>query len=197
MPYPKFSGIDFSKHDVIEFNPDQPDVGKGFRCGRGEFVSYIKGEKIRNELRSSTSKCWLLSCRDGLAAYVTLLADKLTMGTPILIDEDVRYTTFPAVKVGWLAADPRAKGSGSRLMEWAMEYVVLELVPRLGIRFLTVDALYDADLPGEPYDASGFYYKLGFRFTNPDEENPPSDGFRTMYFDLMPLIQQINQITQA
>lgn len=116
MPYPKFSGIDFSKHDVIEFNPDQPDVGKGFRCGRGEFVSYIKGEKIRNELRSSTSKCWLLSCRDGLAAYVTLLADKLTMGTPILIDEDVRYTTFPAVKVGWLAADPRAKGSGSRLM---------------------------------------------------------------------------------
>lgn len=58
MPYPKFSGTDFSKHDVIEFNPDQQqDVGKGFRCGRGEFVSYIKGEKIRNELKSFTSKC--------------------------------------------------------------------------------------------------------------------------------------------
>lgn len=116
------------------------------------------------------------------------------MGTPILIGEDVRYTTFPAVKIGWLAADPRAKGSGRRLMDWAMRYAVLELVPKLGIRFMTVDALFDTELPEKPYDASGFYEKLGFRFTNPDETLPPLDGFRTMYFDLMPLIEQINQI---
>lgn len=193
MPYPKFSGIDFSNHDVVEFKLDQLGVGAGFRCDRGEFVSYIKGQKIRSKLRSYTSKCWLVTCEEGLAAYITLLADKLTMGTPILIGEDVRYTTFPAVKIGWLAADPRAKGSGRRLMEWAMEYVVFELVPRLGIRFMTVDALYDVDL-SQPYDASGFYQKLGFRFTNPDEVLPPTDGFRTMYFDLMPLIQQVDAI---
>jgi hypothetical protein len=197
MPYSKFSGIDFSQHDVVEFNPNQTDVGIGFRCGRGEFVSYIKGEKIRNELKSFTSKCWLVSCPEGLAAYITLLADKLTMGIPILIDEDVRYTTFPAVKIGWLAADPRAKGSGRRLMDWAMEYVVLELVPRLGVRFMTVDALFDADFPEKQYDASGFYVKLGFRFANPDELLPPADGFRTMYFDLMPLIQQIRKIENS
>lgn len=195
MPYPKFSGIDFSKHEVIEFNPDQQqDVGKGFRCGRGEFVSYIKGEKIRNELKSFTSKWWLVSCQEGIAAYITLLADKLTMGTPILIDEDVRYTTFPAVKIGWLAADPRAKGSGRRLMDWAMRYVISELVPRLGIRFITVDALFDSDFTEKPYDASGFYAKLGFRFTDPDELLPPVDGFRTMHFVLMPLIQQVGKI---
>lgn len=197
MPDPKFYGIDFSQHDVVEFNPDQTDVGIGFRCGRGEFVSYIKGEKIRNELKSYTSKCWLVSCKEGLATYITLMADKLTMGTPILIDEDVRYTTFPAVKIGWLAADPRAKGSGRRLMDWALKYVISELVPRLGIRFITVDALFDADLPEKPYDASGFYAKLGFRFTNPDELLPPVDGFRTMYFDLMPLIQQIKAIKHS
>lgn len=194
MPYPKFSGIDFAKHDVIEFDPSQLGIGVGFRCGRGEFVSYIKGQKIRNELRSYISKCWLVHCEEGLAAYITLLADKLTMGTPILIGEDVRYTTFPAVKIGWLAADPRAKGSGRRLMDWAMRYAVVELVPKLGIRFMTVDALYDVELPGKPYDASGFYERLGFRFTNADETLPPPDGFRTMYFDLMPLIQQINKI---
>ncbi|PSL28023.1 hypothetical protein [Dyadobacter jiangsuensis] len=115
MSYPKFAGIDFSKHDVVEFNPAQTEVGAGFRCGR-------------------------------------------------------------------------------RLMDWAMKYVISELVPRLGIRFLTVDALFDADMPEKPYDASGFYAKLGFRYTNPDEHLPPPDGFRTMYFDLMPLIHQINKI---
>lgn len=195
MRDPKFSGIDFSQHDVIEFDPDQSGIGAGFRCGRGEFVSYIKGQKIRNELKSYISKCWLVNCEEGLAAYITLLADKLTMGAPILIDEDVRYTTFPAVKIGWLAADPRAKGSGRRLMDWAMQYAVLELVPKLGIRFITVDALYDADQSEKPYDASGFYEKWGFRFTDADEILPPADGFRTMYFDLLPLIQQIKNVT--
>ncbi|SDG66105.1 hypothetical protein SAMN04487996_12189 [Dyadobacter soli] len=195
MPYPKFSGIDFSKHAVIEYDPDQLDIGAGFRCGRGEFVSYIKGQKIRNELRSYISKCWLVNCEEGLAAYITLLADKLAMGTPILVDEDVRYTTFPAVKIGWLAADPRAKGSGRRLMDWAMRYAVLELVPKLGVRFITVDALYDAESPEKLYDASGFYEKLGFRFANADETLPPADGFRSMYFDLMPLIQQVKTLS--
>lgn len=197
MAAPKFLGIDFSDHHIVPFDPDHTGLGKGFRCDRGEFVSYIKGNKIRNEINTFTSKCWIVACHDGLAAYITLLADKLTMDDPILVGEDIRYTTFPAVKIGWLAADPRAKGSGRRLLDWAMEYVVLELVDKVGIRFLTVDALYDADIPGPPYDASGFYARNGFRFTDPDEPLPPKDGFRTMYFDLMPLIRQIKAIESA
>ncbi|MNY81989.1 hypothetical protein D3C86_2238540 [compost metagenome] len=62
---------------------------------------------------------------------------------------------------------------------------------------MTVDALFDADSPEKPYDASGFYTKLGFRFTDPDKFLPPADGFRTMYFDLMPLIQQIKAIKHS
>jgi hypothetical protein len=49
----------------------------------------------------------------------------------------VQYQTFPAVKIGLLAADRRAKGAGRRLVEWAIEYVVGELAPTIGVRFLT------------------------------------------------------------
>jgi GNAT superfamily N-acetyltransferase len=118
---------------------------------------------------------------------MTLIADKLELDQPILIDEGVQYQTFPAVKIGLLAADRRAKGAGRRLVEWAIEYVAGELASTIGVRFLTVDALYDVD-ETPPYDASGFYEKFGFRFVNAEEILPPSTPYRTMYLDLKPLI---------
>jgi hypothetical protein len=72
-------------------------------------------------------------------------------------------------------------------VEWAIQYVVAEIVPVVGVRFVTVDALYDRDT--EPaYDASGFYRKLGFDFTDPHESLPTETPYRTMYYDLKPII---------
>jgi hypothetical protein len=67
---------------------------------------------------------------DALAGYMTLIADKLEVDRPILIDEGVRYQTFPAIKIGLLAADRRAKGAGRRLVEWAIEYVASSFVAK-------------------------------------------------------------------
>jgi hypothetical protein len=68
---------------------------------------------------------------------------------------------------------------------------VSEIVPVVGVRFVTVDALYDLDV--EPaYDASGFYTKLGFDFADPHESLPPEMPYRTMYFDLKPVIELLN-----
>jgi hypothetical protein len=190
MSKSRFGEIDFSLHIVSEINPELENVAQGFKCSRGEFVSYIKGNKIKNEIKTHTSRCWGISCDNKLASYITLLADKLTMDTPILIDEDVEYTTFPAVKIGWLAADKRAKGAGSALIDWVMTYVCLNVATNIGVRFITVDALYDDE--GEAiYDASHFYLRHGFRFAVPDEEMPPRDGFRSMYFDLKPMIEYL------
>ena len=68
----------------------------------------------------------------------------------------------------------------------AMEYVVTELVPKLRIRFMTIDAFYDKDIE---YDISGFYRKLGFNLVN-ENEKIPEDSFGTMYFDLKLLSTQ-------
>jgi GNAT superfamily N-acetyltransferase len=183
----KFAGVDFSEILVEKLNPAQDVSGQGFRCKRGEFVTYWKQGRIQREVNACICHCWVLRHNNALAGYITLLADKLEVNIQLLEQEGVRYQTFPAIKIGLLAADERAKGAGSRLVEWALEYVAIELANAVGIRFMTVDALYDPD-EEPPYDASGFYQKFGFQFVNPDETVSRTVPYRTMYFDLKPLI---------
>jgi GNAT superfamily N-acetyltransferase len=187
----KFAGVDFSESEVEQFTPELSRLGQGFRCARPEFVTFWKQGRVQREIDASLCQCWIIKHGDSLAGYITLLADKLQLDKQLLQEEGVQYRTFPAVKIGLLAADYRATGAGSRLLDWALEYTVVELVKVLGVRFMTVDALYDSDVE-PPYDASKFYEKFGFRFANPDEELPPSVPYRTMYFDLKPLINLLS-----
>lgn len=187
-PTGKFSGLNFSEHEVVFWTPDLV-LGEGFRCIRGEFATFWKRGRISREVNSFTSKCWVVHHESSLAAYITLLMDKLSMEAPILQGENIQYKTFPAVKIGLLGADLRASGSGKRLVEWAIEYVSTTIVHQIGVRFMTVDAFFDID---NNYDASGFYEKLGFLFVNPDEQLPPPDGYRSMYLDLKPFIEAFN-----
>jgi GNAT superfamily N-acetyltransferase len=167
----KFEGIDFSQIPVERLTPDILNLGQGFRCLRGEFVTYWKQGRIKREADAHICHCWAIRSGDSLAGYITLLADKLQVENPILVEEGVKYQTFPAIKIGLLAVDRRAKGAGRHLMEWAIEYVVSEIVPVVGVRFVTVDALYDRDV--EPaYDASGFYTKLGVATHNTNHSGP-------------------------
>ena len=190
-PSSKFAGVDFSDLAVEHLTPDVTISGQGFRCLRGEFVTYWRQGRIQREIDAHISQCWILRSEDSLAGYITLLADKLEVDESILLDEGVQYRSFPAIKIGLLAVDRRAKGAGRRLVEWAVEYVAAEVSPTIGVRFMTVDALYDPDtIP--PYDASGFYEKFGFQFVDPNESLPPSVPYRTMYLDLKPLIDLLS-----
>jgi GNAT superfamily N-acetyltransferase len=187
----KFEGIDFSQLPVDRLTPELQNLGQGFRCVRGEFVTYWKQGRIQREVDANIGHCWVLHVGDALVGYITLLADKLQVENPLLVEEGVKYQTFPAIKIGLLAVDRRAKGAGRHLIEWAIEYVVMAIVPVVGVRFVTVDALYDRDV--EPaYDASGFYAKLGFDFADPHESLPPETPYRTMYYDLKPVIELLN-----
>jgi GNAT superfamily N-acetyltransferase len=183
----KFAGVDFSIVSIEKLNPAQDFPGQGFRCKRREFVTYWKKGRVQREVNACISQCWIIRHTDALAGYITLLADKLEVDVQLLGGEGVQYRTFPAVKIGLLAADARAKGAGSRLVEWALEYAAIDLASIVGMRFMTVDALYDAD-EDPPYDASGFYQKFGFQFANPDQTVSTTVPYRTMYFDLKPLI---------
>ena len=63
-----------------------------------------------------------------------------------------------------------------------------ELCPRLGVRFVTVDALYD---PDSDYDTSGCYARFGFTFSDGEGRRVESQPFRTMYFDLKPILDAL------
>ena len=132
-PSSKFAGVDFSEIPVERVTSELAGLGQGFRCSRGEFVAYWRQGRIQREINARISQCWILRCEDSLAGYITLIADKLEIEQPILIDEGVQYQTFPAIKIGLLAADRRAKGVGRRLVEWAIEYVASEVAPTIGL----------------------------------------------------------------
>ncbi|MBO0937913.1 GNAT family N-acetyltransferase [Fibrella sp. HMF5335] len=187
MRVSRFDGADFANIEPIQITPDLTEsLGGGYRCIRGEFVTFLKQGRIKREIESELCRCWGLTHNGKLAGYITLLTDKLTLDYERLAEENIRYTTYPAVKIGLLCADERAKGAGRRLVDWALFYVATEVVQKIGVRFITVDAFYDLDKPH--YDASGFYERLGFEFVDPDEPVPPAVPYRSMFFDLMPLI---------
>ncbi|NQV72560.1 GNAT family N-acetyltransferase [bacterium] len=190
MP-PKFHHVDFSEHQVEKLEIESPPNDAGFRCSRGEFVIFWRQDRIQREVRSSVCQAWYILHSSGFAGYITLFADKLRIGEgeQVLLGEGIRYNSFPAVKIGLLAADSRAKGAGSRLLEWALEYIATELWPRLGIRFVTVDALFD---PDTDYDTSDYYRKFGFLLANP-HDTILEDAFNTMFLDIMPFVEAIRE----
>lgn len=181
----RYDGVDFAACPVRKLDAAKPPSHEGFRPLRPEFATYWKKGRIFRECRSSIAGCWYFDVEGKLAAYVTLLADRLSVDRELLGAEDVRYQTFPAVKIGLLAADHRAKGAGKALMRWAFRHTVGELCPRLGIRFIIVDALYD---PDNGYDVAPYYAQFGFIHASPDERPRPGEYFRTMFFDLKPLL---------
>ena len=67
-------------------------------------------------------------------------------------------------------------------------YAASELCPRLGTRFFTVDALCD---PDTDYDTSGFYARFGFAFADGEGQRVAGQPFRTMYFDLKPILDAL------
>lgn len=182
----RFEGVDFATLPVLRLEPDSPPSPEGFRPVRPEFSTYWKKGRVLREVGSRLAGCWYLAHGGNLAAYVTLLADRLTLELPVLEGEGIRYRTFPAVKIGLLAADHRARGAGTALMRWTVLYTVRELCPRLGVRFLTVDALHD---PDDDYDVAAYYARFGFQHAAADAQPKPSEHFRTMFFDLKPLIE--------
>ncbi|NJN48526.1 MAG: hypothetical protein HC805_00270 [Alkalinema sp. RL_2_19] len=107
----KFEGIDFSQFPIERLTPDLLNLGQGFRCIRGEFVTYWKQGRIAREADAKLCHCWVIRVGDSLTGYITLLADKLQVEEPILFDEGVKYRTFPAIKIGcWRSIDePRRK----------------------------------------------------------------------------------------
>lgn len=180
----KFEGVDFSRLHPQRLDPENPPVVSGFRPKRPEFSSHLK-KRVLRDCTSHLAACWFLAHEDGFAAYITLMADRLSVTPPLLESEGVKYRTFPAIKIGLLAADARAKGAGTALLKWAFGYAVTEVSPRLGLRYITVDALFD---PDTGYDAAPYYEKFGFIHADLDAPVTRDTPYRTMFFDLRPLI---------
>jgi len=183
----KFDGVDFRVLPVQSLDPESPPDGAGFRPVRPEFATCWKRGRILREVKADLNQCWYLEHTGSLAGYITLLADRFFADAALLVDEGIKYKSFPAVKIGLLAADDRAKGAGKRLMLWALDYIVKKVAPAVGVRFATVDALFDPDTGN---DTSGYYQRFGFTLITTDNAPDNTMPFRTMFLDLKPLLDR-------
>lgn len=180
----KFADFDVSSSTPELWTPSHPiGTGSGFRCLRPEFGTYWR-QGLNREVTTHMCRCWIISHNGALAAYITLLADRLSIERKkFLKTEGVKRDSFPAVKIGYLASDKRAQGAGSHLLEWSLSYIALTLSPAVGVRFVTVDALDD---PDTGYSTVGYYEKYGFQVTS--SRRTPKRPSRSMFMDIKPLI---------
>ena len=194
----KFTSDNFSNASVEIWNPDHIRYGRGFECERAEFCEYWQ-ERIPRDVRGKVCQCWVITEGKKLVGYITLLTDRLEKPRPrgglkpLLSVEGIGYTSFPAVKIGLLATDRNSHGAGSRLVDWALYHIATEIADMVGVRFVTVDALYDAE---NEYDVSPFYLQFGFKYVNPNQKLPPDKPYRTMYLDILELENEIRLAEQ-
>ena len=125
-----------------------------------------------------------------IAAYFSLLNDKMAYDPRErsiwnrinrLIPNNKRRRSYPSAKIGRLAVGKEYanKGLGSQIIEFIEAFLVVN--PKLGCRFLTVDAYAKA---------TDFYRKNDFEyFTMLDT----LDKTRLMYFDLKPFKDNLDQ----
>jgi len=193
----KFTRTDFLTANVEFWTPDHIRCGREFQCPRTEFNDYWLNQ-IAIDIDGHVARSLVIQDSNNLAAYITICAASLEFKkvrghrpTP-LSGEGIGYASLPAIKIGRLAADISAKKSGTRLLRWTLAYVAREVAPKIGVRFVTLEALYDPDdvnpTTGEPYDVSKFYKnKFGFEYIDPNET--PKAPYRSMFLDLKPLIE--------
>jgi hypothetical protein len=191
-----FDGIDFTRGTPVPLRAIHAKWSKSFQCERAGFRTRLG--KSGDELKSHLCTGWAYVFKKRVAAFLTIQAGQFKYESSekrkkvSLADGD--FTIIPAVKLLVLARDGRAKGAGKALLTWVIDFIIREMVPDLGLRFITVDAYYEFDVHGKlDYDSGPWYAeKFDFRYADPNERPHPDGEYRSMYLDLLPLIEATN-----
>ena len=109
--------------------------------------------------------------------YITLLCSEIKIENCQRPNDcaNMRYDSYPAVKIARLAIDKEVKGNdlGTSLVDFSVSLVQDEIMPKIGCRFLVVDS---------KKDALEFYQKVGF--TMLDTENNKHAEHPILFMDL-------------
>ncbi|AUZ85138.1 GNAT family N-acetyltransferase [Methylophaga nitratireducenticrescens] len=110
--------------------------------------------------------------------YITITNSEIDVQDTYALDDCPhadRYDSLPAVKIARLlvSTDYRKYGLGRNLLNFVLALVMDEIVPRVGCRFIIVDA---------KEEAISFYEKMGFSFLDTDTNRGKKEPI--MFLDL-------------
>lgn len=146
-----------------------------FDCGDIELNDFLVEDALSNQI-SNISITRVASKKNNLIGYYSILTDSIKkekVGEDDRVSE-VRYSQYPAIKIGRLAINKEVqrKGHGRYLLMHALA-VSTVLSEHVGCRFITLDSK-------NTEQALKFYEKNGFKIAN----RSSSKDFVPMYLDL-------------
>jgi GNAT superfamily N-acetyltransferase len=139
--------------DELQMRPLLGDPPHGFDCGSAEQNAFLY-ERAWNDARCGITVTHLLYVKGMLAAYVTVMADRIKLGSRER-PRGVVYGFAPAVKIAQLGVDRRFAGCGlgKLLVAYAVQMAVM-FRRRIGCRYVTLDARTEELVRW--YEAQGF-----------------------------------------
>ncbi|MDR0912609.1 MAG: GNAT family N-acetyltransferase [Methanobrevibacter sp.] len=142
--------------DQIDFNNikikllTENNVINQFDCGNTDLNEFLQKDAIiQKNFMLNTS--YLVYYDDKIVGFFTLSTDIINLKK--LSDsykekfegKEIKYKTFPAIKLGRLAIDKefQQKGIGELLIQWIINYS-LSISKNIGFRFISIDAYITA-----------------------------------------------------
>lgn len=168
----------------LALRPIRPDDSvTGLSLGRAELTplkTFLHRQSI-NFHQSNIAKTYVLvplQDTPRVWGYITLMCSQITLDGAHSIEDcqaACKYENLPAVKIARMAVDRQIQGRryGRALVELAVSIALDEIMPKIGCRFLIVDAK-----PG----AVEFYERTGFTLL--DTEKNRSSQHPLMFMDL-------------
>lgn len=144
-----------------------------------ELVGFLVEDALDNQ-KKNLSITFLWFYQEQLAAYITLLTDKINLEGNLrefFQEKDIHYRSLPALKIGRLCVDDRflKRGLGRLMIEFAIRKAEEINLDKAGCRFITVDS---------KSGSVGFYQKMGFKILEQKKS-----GTATMHLDLLLRLQ--------
>ncbi len=149
-----------------------------------EMDDFLKNEALQ-EQELQTSKTHLLLDDDGknIIAYISLCADSIKLEFDEREEENIPYSTAPAIKIARLAVSVqhRGEGFGRELIEYAA-YIATNVSESCGVVFLTLDC-YE--------HRKDFYLHMGFKENIVQPNTRKYDSPISMRINLIDLQERI------
>src|SRR3989338_7624409 len=168
--------------EIQQLNESHESILNCFKSYEKELVDFLIEDSLDNQKKQmSITYLWFLKSTKELVAYVTVLADAISLQGELkehFRQQGVLYKSLPALKIGRLCVTDEylGKGIGTLMIEFTL-VLAQKISKDIGLRFITTDAKRNQE-PRK--DSVHFYKKFGFEILRQREK-----GTTPMYKDLI------------
>ena len=174
--------ISITDIEIEQINDSHKPILPDFKSYEKELVDFLAEDALGNQKKQmSITYLWFLKSTKELVAYVTILADAISLQGELkehFRQQGILYKSLPALKIGRLcvADEYLGRGIGTLMIEFVL-VLAQRISKEIGLRFITTDAKRNQE-PRK--DSVHFYKKFGFEILRQREK-----GTLPMYKDLI------------